>query len=477
MKARIIGTGLSVPLDMKDRYDIAILGGGPGGYTAAIRAAQLGFETALIEKSALGGTCVNIGCIPTKALIHSASIYERSKRFKSYGIPFEGVSIDWKGINRYKDRCVIKLVKGVELQMQKNKIDVINGFGKLSGVDSIEVDGTLIRADNIIIATGSRAKSLPSLPIDGDKIITSDHALNLQELPKSILIVGAGAIGCEFAYVFAALKVDVTLVEFLDHALPFEDDDVSTELEEAFTRKKIKIHTRCTVQRVELTDSGVKSKIFPRDGTEDFEVISDKVLVAIGRTPVTDNCGLESAGIPVKNGFIINDEFLHTSVGNIRAIGDCTRGYMLAHKASAEGIIAVEKIAGIERLPLDMAMVPRVTYCQPEVASVGMTENSAREKFEDDVRISKIPFGSIGKAVIDGDTDGFVKLIEAGPERKIIGASAIGPHTSDLIATAATAIGLGADSEGFSRITQAHPTLSESWLEAAHGLMGGSMVG
>ena len=461
---------------MTNSYDIAILGGGPGGYIAAIRASQLGMKTALIEAGNLGGTCTNIGCIPTKALIHSAHIYEGTKRYRSYGIPVKEVDFDWTGVNKYKERCVIKLRKGVELLMQQNKIDIINGFGQFRDTETIVVDGKSITAKNFIIATGSKTKSLPSLPIDGEKVITSDHALNLSELPKRILIVGAGAIGCEFAYVFNAFKVDVTVVEFLDNVLPFEDEDVSAELAAIFKQKKIKYHVRSSVEKLNVIDGAVIADVVPRDGGDTFQIETDMVLVAVGRAPSTENCGFEKIGLNLDKGFMVNDENLYTGVGNIYAIGDCAKGPMLAHKASTEGIIAVEKIAGLDRPGLNFDLVPKVTYFQPEVASVGMTEKSARERFGE-IKISKVPFGSIGKAIIDGETSGFSKLIENPTDKKLIGASAIGPSASDLIATATTAITMGATVDEFAHVVQAHPTLNESWHETVHGLIGGPMVG
>lgn len=457
---------------MEKDHDLVILGGGPGGYTAAIRASQLGMSVALVEKNALGGTCVNVGCIPTKALIRSASLYEGTKKFRTFGVNVDNADFDLKAVMKYKARCVTKLAAAVGLLMKENKIDVINAHGRLSGIDEISADGTEIRARNIIIATGSRTKSLPSLPVDGVKIITSDHALSLEQLPKSILIVGAGAIGCEFAYILNALNVDVTMVEFLDHALPLEDEDISVEFEKQFERRNIKIHAKHSVEKVELTASGVKSSIKSVVTGEKFIVETEMVLVSVGRAPVTDDIGVDAIGLNLDREFIVNDEFMNTGVAGIRAIGDCTRGPMLAHKASAEGILAVETIAGIERKPIDHNMIPRATYCQPEVASVGMSEKKALEKYGKNARISKVPFGSVGKAVVDGYPDGFVKLIESA-DGKLVGASVIGPHATDLIATASTAIGLGASSENFSRIIQAHPTLSESWMEASHGLSHG----
>jgi dihydrolipoamide dehydrogenase len=456
------------------KYDIAILGGGPGGYTAAIRAAQLGFSVGLIEKNHLGGTCTNAGCIPTKALIHSAGVFEDTKGGRTFGVTSRSTDFDWEKIQRYKERCVVKLRKGVEVLMGKNKIEVIPGHGSLSGAETIDVGGDVIRAEHIILAVGSFARSLPSLPIDGQRIITSDHALSLAELPKRLLIVGAGAIGCEFGYVMSTLGVEVTMVEFLDRALPMEDPDISIEFEEALKRRKIKLYTRCSVESVQNTGSSVIATVKPRDAGDSFTIETYKVLVSVGRGPSTHDCGLEKAGIPMEKGFIRVDDHQRTGVGRVRAVGDALGGLMLAHKASAEGILAVEDIAGYPVHPINYENVPRATYCRPEVASVGLNQPEAEKRFGK-VKVSIYPFSGIGKAVIIGENSGFVKLIAAGEDKTLVGAHAIGPYATDLIATAVTAVGAGMTAHQFAHIVQAHPTLSECWLEAAHGLIDGAI--
>ncbi len=455
------------------KFDLAILGGGPGGYTAAIRASQLGMSVALAENKYMGGTCLNVGCIPSKALIHSTSVYSEAMGGKTYGITSSDISADWTAIQKYKHRCVIKLRKGVEGLMRKNNIEIFNGHGRMSGADSIDVDGTVISAEHIVIAVGSRAVSLPPLPIDGDKIITSIHALNLDELPESILIVGAGAIGCEFAYIMSTMGVDVTMVEFFDHALPMEDEEISIQYEEIVRRRKITLHTQCSVERVEINGSGVSASVKPRDGGDVFTVETDKVLVSVGRGPATMDCGFEEIGIPMEKGFIRVDEFNRTGVGNVRAIGDAVGGLMLAHKAMTEGIFVVESIAGIDRKPLVMENIPRATYSKPEVGSVGLMETEARERFGDSVKVGRFPFSACPKAVIIGEGYGFVKLIAAGDDGKLVGAHAIGVFATDLISTAATAISLGTTAEEFARVVQAHPSLGEIWNEAAYGLLDG----
>lgn len=456
-------------------FDLAILGGGPGGYTAAIRAAQLGMSVGLVEKRLIGGTCLNIGCIPTKALIHCAGLYEEARNAKTFGLSIPEVAFEWARMQQFKKRCVVKLRKGVESLMKKNKIEVIEGHGRLKAVDLIEVDGVKVRGKNIILAPGSRSKTLPSLPIDGSGVITSDHALELEELPESLLVVGAGAIGCEFAYFMSALGVDVRMVEFLDHALPMEDEELSVEFEKALKLRRIELHLRCSVEGVKKSGEALTAQVRSRDGGNEFEIETDKVLVSVGRDAATDDCGLEEVGIPMEKGLIKADPFLNTGVGAIKAIGDASGGLMLAHKASAEGILAAELIAGIEREPLTMEKIPRATYTKPEVASVGLTESQAKEQCGEEVKSGRFPFGASGKAVSIGDSLGFVKLIACGDEGRLVGAHAIGPNAAELIAVALTAINLEATAEGFARVVHAHPTLSEVWGEAAHDLLDGAL--
>jgi len=455
------------------KFDIAILGGGPGGYTAAIRAAQLGMSVGLIEWEFLGGVCLNIGCIPSKALINSATRYVEAASGKMMGVTVENAKFDWKQMQKYKDRCVVKLRKGVESLMRKNKIEVFNGHGVLQGVDMIDVDGAKIRSDHVIISTGSTSIEPRSIPINGDSILNSTHALKFEDLPKSILIVGAGAIGCEFAYILSSLGVDVTLVEYLERPLPMEDEEISREYGEVLKRRKIKFHTSCSVDGVEVRDTGVISTVKPKGEGGSFAIETEKVLVSVGRCPLTKNCGLEEVGIPMNGRFIKIDEYCHTGVGNIRALGDVTGGLMLAHKASAEGVLAVETIAGIERKPLNMENIPRATYSRPEVGSVGLTESEAVEKFGDKVKAGKFPFMASGKAIIKSETDGFAKLVSEGG--RLIGAHVMGPEATDLIATATTAISLGASVEQFAYVVQAHPTMSEVWHESVYDLIDGAI--
>ena len=461
---------------MKERsFDLAILGGGSGGYTAAIRAAQLGMTVGLVERGHLGGTCLNEGCIPTKALIHCAGLYEEARGAKTFGVLIPEVGFEWTRIQQFKNRCVLKLRKGVESLMEKNRIEVIAGFGRLRGADSIEAEGLTVRAKHIILAPGSRSRTLPSLPVDGERFITSDHALSLQELPARLLIVGAGAIGCEFAYIMSALGVDVTMVEFLDRALPMEDEEISVEYEKALKRRRIKLHVRCSVEDAVPVANGVRATVKARDRGEEFEIEADKVLISVGREAAIENCGLEESGIPVERGFIRTDPLLRTGVGEILAIGDAVGGLMFAHKASAQGILAAELIAGIEREPLVMENIPRATYSNPEVASVGLAEAEARERFGGGVKVGRFPFGASGKAVTIGETTGFVKLIATHEDRRLVGAHAIGPGATELIAVAATGIAGGTTAKAFARVIHAHPTLGEAWGEAAHDLLDGTL--
>jgi len=456
-------------------FDIAIMGSGPGGYTAAIRAAQLGMSVGLIEKKHLGGTCLNAGCIPAKALIQCAAVYEQAKNGRQYGLKASDLIADWSGMQKYRHRCVIRLRKGVESLMEKNKIDVIRGHGRLTGASTINVEGTSVEAEHIILAMGSYVRSLPSLPIDGEKIITSDHALVLEKLPESILVVGAGAVGCEFGWLYSTLGVDVTIVEYLERAIPMEDPEISEEVEKALKRNKVTLHNNCAVERVDTSGDRVVSTVKPRDGSDEFTIETDKVLVAVGRGPATGDCGLEEIGIPMEKGFIKVNEWQKTGVGNIRAIGDVLGGLMLAHRASTEGLFATEVIAGLERKPINYENIPRATYSKPEIGSVGLYEQEARDQYGDDVYVGRFPFSACAKAVILGETAGFVKYVAVGKEKKLVGACSIGPHCTDLIAIAATAISQGLTAREFTNIVQAHPTLSEVWHEAAHDLFEGAI--
>jgi dihydrolipoamide dehydrogenase len=457
------------------KFDIAILGSGPGGYTAAIRAAQLGMSVGLIEKKHLGGTCLNAGCIPAKALIQCATVYEQAKNGRQHGLRSTDLTADWSAVQKYRHRCIIRLRKGVETLMEKNRIEVIRGHGRLTGASTIDVEGTSVEAEHIVLAMGSYARSLPSLPVDGEKIITSDHALVLEKLPEKILIVGAGAVGCEFGWLFSTLGVDVTIVEFLERAIPMEDLEISDEVEKSLKRNKVVIHKKCAVEKVDTSGAGVVSTVKPRDGGDEFTVETDQVLVAVGRGPATDDCGLEEVGVPTEKGFIKVDEWQKTGVGKIRAIGDALGGLMLAHRASFEGLFVTEIIAGLERRPINYRNIPRATYSKPEIGSVGLYEHEAREQYGDDVYVGRFPFTACAKAVILGETTGFVKYVAVGKEKKLVGACSIGPHCTDIIAIAATAISLGTTAREFTHVVQAHPTLSEVWHEAAHDLFEGAI--
>ena len=370
---------------------------------------------------------------------------------------------------------MIKLRKGVESLMQKIKSTFIQGYGRLKSESTIDVEGTGVTANNIILATGSFARSLPSLPIDGAGLITSDHAIALTELPKRILIVGAGAIGCEFGYIMRALGVDVTMVEFLDRALPMEDLDISMEFQKALDRSKIKLHTRASVESVEKGETGMIAHVKPRDAGGQFTIETDKVLVSVGRGPSTKECGLEELGIPLEKGFIKVDSMQRTGVGNVRAIGDAVGASCSRTKRMPRGFSRSRISRDVMSKPLIMKMSPGQPIPRHEVASVGLDEHQARERFNRNIKVSKYPFAGISKAVIINESDGFVKLISASDKKRLVGAHAIGPSATDIIATAATAIASGLTAEHFAHIVQAHPTLSECWLEAGHGLLEGAI--
>lgn len=457
------------------KFDLVVVGSGPGGYTAAIRAAQLGMSVGLIEKKHLGGTCLNSGCIPAKALIQCATIYENTKKGKQYGVKVSDLTADWSAMQKYRHRCIVRLRKGVKTLMEKNKIEVIHGHGRLKDASTVDVEGTSIEAEHIILAMGSYARSLPPLPVDGERIITSDHALVLKDLPESILIVGAGAVGCEFGWLLSTLGVDVTMVEYLDRAIPMEDSEISEEVEKVLKHNKVNLQTNCGVTKVEKTDSGVKSTVEPRNGGDEYTVETDQVLVAVGRGPATEDCGLEEVGVQTEKGFIQVDEYLKTGVGSIRAIGDALGGLMLAHRASTDALFAVEDIAGLDREPVNYKNIPRATYSKPEIGSVGLYEHEAREKYGEDVHVGRFPFSACAKAVILGETAGFVKYVAVGKDKKLVGAASIGPHCTDIIAIAATAISLGTTAREFTHVVQAHPTLPEVWHEAAHALLEGPL--
>ena len=453
------------------QFDLIVIGGGPGGYVAAIRAAQLGQRVALVERDNLGGICLNWGCIPTKALLKNASVVETIRHANDFGIQVEKFSADFgKAIDR--SRVVSnRLVKGVEFLMKKNKIEVVKGDAVLTAHDRVEVkpDGRALTAKNIILATGARPISIPGLPIDGKDVITSREALELRELPSPIIIVGAGPIGIEFAYVYRAYGADVTVVEMLPHLLPREDVEVSAVIEKEMTKFGIKFRVNTKVESAQKVGDKVRLKVSSDGKTE--EIDAQKVLVAISVKPNSENLGLEALGVKMTRGAIDVNDQMQTSVPGLYAIGDVTMKLPLAHVASAQGVIAAEAIAGKETRALDLNNVPRCTYCTPQVASLGLTEAQAKEAGHD-VRVGKFNFRANGKALGINEYEGFVKLVVDKKYGEILGAHLVGPEVTDLTGELSLAKSMELTPEELAHAVHAHPTLTEVIAEAALDSMG-----
>jgi len=453
------------------QFDLIIIGGGPGGYVAAIRAAQLGLRVALVERDNLGGICLNWGCIPTKALLKNATVVETLKHAGDYGIHVEKFSADFgKAIDR--SRVVAnRLVKGVEFLMKKNKVEVIKGEATLTARDRVEIknDGRVLTAPNIIIATGARPLSIPGLPVDGQTVITSREALELRELPSPIVIVGAGPIGMEFAYIYRAYGAEVTVIEMLWHLLPREDEEVSAEVEKAFKKLGINFRVNTRVESAERAGEKVRLKV-TTNGVVD-EIVAQKVLVAISVRPNSENLGLEALGVEMERGAIKVNEKMQTNVPGIYAIGDVTMKLPLAHVASHQGIIAAETIAGKEARPLDLNNVPRCTYCVPQVASIGLTEAQAREQGYD-VRVARFPFRANGKALGINEYEGFVKLVVDARYSEILGAHLVGPDVTELMGELSLAKSAELTPLEIAHAIHAHPTLTEAIAEAALDALG-----
>lgn len=450
-------------------FDLAVLGSGPGGYVAAIRAAQLGLKAAIIEREErLGGVCLNWGCIPSKALLTNATLYRKFQEADSWGIQVKGLDFDIdKIISRSRD-IAENISKGVNYLMKKNSIEVIQGTGKLVDAGRLSVEGEKeveVKARHIVIATGARARSVPGVEIDGEKVLTSRHALALREVPEKIVIIGAGAIGCEFGYFYNSFGAQVTMVEMLDHLLPLEDEEVSKELERSFKKQGIGFRLQSKVTGVDKSGSGVRVKLENRDGEEE-ELETDKILVAVGVQGNVEDIGLEEVGVKVDRGQIQVDEWYRTTAEGIYAIGDVIGPPWLAHVASHEGICCVEKIADANPHPVDYGNIPACTYCQPQVASVGLTEKKAREEGLE-VNVGKFPFRVLGKARASGAIEGFVKLIFDARYGEMVGAHIIGEEATELIAELVTAKALETTYLELLKTVHAHPTLSEAVMEAA----------
>ena len=445
------------------KYDVIVLGSGPGGYVTAIRASQLGLKTAVIEKESLGGVCLNWGCIPTKALLKSAQVFEYLKHANDYGLTVKDYDKDFDAVVKRSRGVADGMSKGVQFLMKKNKIDVINGFGKLKPGKAVDVDGKEYTANHIIIATGARSRELPSLPQDGKKVIGYRQAMTLKKQPKKMIVVGSGAIGVEFAYFYNSMGTEVTVVEYLPNIVPVEDEEVSKQLERSFKKSGINVMTSAEVTEVDTSGKGVKAKIKTKKGEEIIE--ADIVLSAVGIKTNIENIGLEDVGIAVDRDKILVNDYYQTNIPGYYAIGDVTPGQALAHVASAEGILCVEKIAGMHVDAIDYGNIPGCTYCSPEIASVGLTEKQAKEKGYD-IKVGKFPFSASGKASAGGTKDGFVKVIFDAKYGEWLGCHMIGAGVTDMIAEAVLGRKLETTGHEVLKAVHPHPTMSEAVMEA-----------
>jgi dihydrolipoamide dehydrogenase len=450
-----------------DRFDVVVLGAGTGGYVTAIRAAQLGLQVGLVEKDRLGGTCLHRGCIPTKALLHTAELYQQARGGATSGVKVSGLELDWAAANQRKQKIVDQLHKGLQFLMKKNKIEVLEGEGTFESPQRMSIHGAsgtrAVEATNFIIASGSYAKSLPGVKIDGKRVISSDHALVLEALPATAIVVGAGAVGVEFASMWTDLGSHVTLVEALPRITPLEDPEVSQAMERAFKKRGMTVMAgaKMDLKSVKASSDGVKMKV---EGGG--ELSAEILLLAVGRGANVEGLGLDKTGVIVDGGFIQVDDDLRTAESNIFAIGDVVGGYQLAHVAAHEGIHAVEVIAGQKPEPLNYNQMPRCTYSRPQVASVGLSEEQAAEAGVQ-VKIGKFPFSALGRAMINDDTEGFVKIVAAADTGEVIGAHLVGHNVTDLIAEPALAQLLEGTAWEVGVSVHAHPTLSEAIGEAA----------
>jgi dihydrolipoamide dehydrogenase len=463
-------------------FDVVVIGSGPAGYVAAIYASQQGLTAAVVEKDTrFGGTCLLRGCIPTKALLQSAHLLDKMKAAKTFGITARGVALDYPGVAKFKNRVVAGNAKGIEFLFKKNKVRSIRGWGSLAGRGQVLVtddDGkstTLTARRGIILATGSACRHLPFIEMDGKRTIDSDELLDIEAVPKSLIVLGAGAVGTEFASIFASFGSKVTLVELLPLVLPIEDEEVSEALAKALVRKGIAVHTSTQVAEVRLVDGGVEVAANGPDGKA-LELGAEKLLVATGRRPLTDNIGLEdSAAVVLKGGFVEVDGLMQTGEPGLYAIGDIVPTPMLAHVGSHEGILAVDHIRGASPHPINYDRIPSVTYCNPEVASVGLTEKAAKSRGYD-VKIGTFPFSANGKAKIIGEPTGFVKIVGESQHDEVLGVHIIGPKATELITEAVVALNLETTAEELAHSIHPHPTLSEAVGEAAHALFFGQPI-
>jgi dihydrolipoamide dehydrogenase len=450
-------------------YDVIVIGSGPGGYVAAIRASQLGLKTAIIERESLGGICLNWGCIPTKALLKSAQVFEYIKHAKDYGINVSDAKHDFDGVIKRSRGVADGMSKGIAFLMKKNKIDVIMGTGKLIAANKVEVTDTAgakktYDAKHIILATGARSRELPNIKIDGKKVIGYREAMSLPAQPKSMIVMGSGAIGCEFAYFYNAMGTKVTIIEFMPNILPVEDEEVSKEVAKSFKKSGIEIMTDSSVESVDTKGNGCKVKVKTKTGVVDME--ADIVLSAVGVQTNLENLGLESVGVKTDKGKVLVDDYYATNVKGVYAIGDIVKGPALAHVASAEGIICVEKIAGHHPEPLNYNNIPGCTYCSPEVASVGYTEKAAKEAGYQ-IKVGKFPFSASGKASAAGAKEGFVKVIFDAKYGEFLGAHMVGANVTEMIAEVVVARKLETTGMEIIKSVHPHPTMSEAIMEAA----------
>jgi dihydrolipoamide dehydrogenase len=445
------------------KYDVIVLGSGPGGYVTAIRASQLGLKTAVIEKESLGGVCLNWGCIPTKALLKSAQVFEYLKHADDYGLTVKSFDKDFDAVVKRSRDVAEGMSKGVQFLMKKNKIDVISGYGTLKTGKKVDVDGKEYSANHIIIATGARSRELPNLPQDDDKVIGYRKAMTLKKQPKKIVIVGSGAIGVEFAYFYNSMGTEVTVVEYMPRIVPVEDEDVSKQLERSFKKSGIKVLTSTEVTSVDTSGNGVKAMI--KTNKREDVLQADMVLSAVGIKTNIENIGLEEVGIVTDRDKILVNDFYQTNIPGYYAIGDVTPGPALAHVASAEGILCVEKIAGQNVEAIDYGNIPGCTYCTPEIASVGLTEAQAKEKGID-IKVGKFPFSASGKASAGGHKDGFVKVIFDAKYGEWLGCHMIGAGVTDMIAEAVLGRKLETTGHEVLKTIHPHPTMSEAVMEA-----------
>ena len=457
------------------RFDITVIGSGPGGYVAAIRAAQLGMKTAVVEMAPLpGGTCLHTGCIPTKALLHSAEVFDGAREAHKFGVRVQGAELDLDAVQKYKDRTVTSNAKGVEYLLKKNGVAFVSGRGRLAGRGKVEVtpkgaSPVLLETRKVILATGSAVRGLPGVEFDGERILSSEDALRMRKLPASMIVLGAGAVGVEFASIYASFGSKITLVELLPRVLPLEDAALGAELERALIKRGIAVHTGTKVEAVERDETRVR--LSAQKAGSPLRLEADVLLVAVGRRPVTENLGLEGTGVRLERGFVAVDGLMRTGESDVYAIGDIVATPALAHVASHEGIVAAEDAAGRQAHPVDYDRVPSCVYSRPEVASIGPSEEEARRRGHE-IAVGTFPFSAVGKAKILDERTGFVRIIAEKKYDEVLGVQILGRHATEMISEAAAALSLEATSASLIETIHAHPTLAEAMGEAALAVHG-----